>query len=364
MTVQSPEVDTVERRSPGWPLSIAPMMDRTDRHYRYFMRHITRRTLLYTEMLTTGAVLHGNRSKLLEFSAVERPLALQLGGDDPGQLAACARMAEDWGYSEVNLNVGCPSDRVQSGHFGACLMAQPAQVARCVEAMRRATTLPVTVKHRIGIDGRERYEDLAHFVRLVAQAGCDRCIVHARIAVLQGLSPRENRTVPPLRYSDVYRLKADFPQLVIEINGGITTLEQASEHLRAVDGVMIGRAAYDNPYLFAPADALFFGDETPPPTRRQVLEGMLPYVEHWVAQGLPAGRIFRHMLGLFAQQRIAKAWKRFLSDNLQQSGRTTTALHRALRLLPDDILDACPRLPLPPSCGALWRSHGRSRASL
>jgi tRNA-dihydrouridine synthase A len=191
------------------------MMDRTDRHYRYFMRQITRRTLLYTEMVTTGAILHGNPDNLLGFSEAERPLALQLGGDDPEQLAECCRIAEACGYSEVNLNVGCPSDRVQSGHFGACLMAQPTRVARGVEAMRRATSLPVTVKHRIGIDGLERYEDLARFVRIVAQAGCHRFTVHARIAVLQGLSPRKNRTVPPLRYADVYRLKEAFPDLVM-----------------------------------------------------------------------------------------------------------------------------------------------------
>lgn len=318
------------------------MMDCTDRHYRYFMRQLTRRTLLYTEMLTTGAILRGDRSKFLDFSAVERPLALQLGGDDPGQLAACARLAEDWGYSEVNLNVGCPSDRVQSGHFGACLMAQPARVADCVVAMRQATTLPVTVKHRIGINGLERYDDLAHFVQTVALAGCDRFTVHARLAVLQGLSPRANRTVPPLRYADVYRLKDDFPELVIEINGGITTLAQASEHLRSVDGVMIGRAAYDNPYLFALADTLCFGDEAPPPTRRQVLEAMIPYVEDWVARGLAAGRILRHMLGLFAHQRVAKAWKRLLSGSAQHSPQAVTILHDALRQIPADLLDLRP----------------------
>jgi tRNA-dihydrouridine synthase A len=334
-----------EHRGAVWPLSIAPMMDRTDRHYRYFMRQITRRTLLYTEMLTTGALLHGERDKFLAFSEVERPLALQLGGDDPEQLAACARLAEDWGYSEVNLNVGCPSDRVQSGHFGACLMAQPTHVAHCVAAMRQATTLPVTVKHRIGIDGLERFDDLAHFVRTVAQAGCDRFIVHARIAVLQGLSPRDNRTVPPLRYADVYRLKNDLPHLVIEINGGITTLEQACAHLRSVDGVMIGRAAYDNPYLFALADTLYLGDEALPPTRRQVLEAMLPYLEFWVAHGHTAGRILRHMLGLFAHQRVAKAWKRVLSGSMQRSPQAVTMLHNALRQLPDDLLDLRPQCP-------------------
>ena len=330
------------RRGVVWPLSIAPMMDRTDRHYRYFMRQITTRTLLYTEMITTGAIVHGHRAALLDFSAAERPLALQLGGDDPAQLAECARMAEDWGYSEVNLNVGCPSDRVQNGHFGACLMAQPARVARGVEAMRRTTSLPVTVKHRIGIDGLERYEDLEHFVRVVAQAGCDRFVVHARVAVLHGLSPRENRTVPPLRYADVYHLKETRPECAIEINGGITTLEQVGEHLRHVDGVMIGRAAYDHPFLFALADQQCFADQNPAPTRRQVIEAMLPYVEDWTRRGLGAGRLVRHMFGLFAHQRVAKAWKRYLSEQIQQCVNTAAILSHALCVIPDDILDVAP----------------------
>lgn len=333
-----------EHRGRVWPLSIAPMMDRTDRHYRYFMRQITRRTLLYTEMLTTGAILRGDRDKLLQFSDRERPLALQLGGDDPQQLATCARIAEDWGYDEVNLNVGCPSDRVQSGHFGACLMAQPARVARCVEAMRRATALPVTVKHRIGIDGREGYEDLEHFVRVVARAGCDRFTVHARIAVLRGLSPKENRTVPPLRYADVYRLKARLPELRIEVNGGITTIAQAREHLARVDGVMVGRAAYDQPFLFATADAECFGDDTAVPTRRQVVEAMLPYIEAWLARGCPAWRILRHMLGLFAHQRAARVWKRCLSQQGPRSTRPGILLGEVLRRMPDDVLEARPLL--------------------
>jgi tRNA-dihydrouridine synthase A len=326
------------RRGQTWPLSIAPMMDRTDRHYRYFMRQLTRHTLLYTEMITTAALLHGDRDKLLGFSAAEKPLALQLGGDDPGHLATCARLAEDWDYDEVNLNVGCPSDRVQHGHFGACLMAQPALVARCVAAMRQATTLPVTVKHRIGIDDLDRYEDMANFVHTVAQAGCDRFIVHARKAVLQGLSPRENRTVPPLRHDDVYRLKADFPTLRIEINGGITTLLQATAHLQYVDGAMLGRAAYDHPYLFAEVDALCFGDTVSPRTRRQVLEVMLSYLECWAAQGLPPYRIVRHLLSLFAYQRAARLWKRSLSERTWAPDTAVAALREAMRLVPDEVL--------------------------
>ena len=334
-------------RGAVWPLSIAPMMDRTDRYYRCFMRQITTRTLLYTEMVSTGALLHGDRKKALDFHPVEKPLALQLGGDDPAQLAECARMAEDWGYDEVNLNVGCPSDRVQHGRFGACMMARPEQVVQCVEAMRAATGLPVTVKHRIGIDGLERYEDLAHFVHAVAPAGCDRFTVHARIAVLQGLSPRENRTVPPLRYSDVYRLKAAFPALIIEINGGITTLEAICHHLHAVDGVMIGRAAYDNPYLFALADARFYGAAAPAPTRRQIIEAILPYLEDWQARGLLASHTLRPVFGLFAHQRVAKAWKRYLSTNIRQTSKATAILRDAARQVPDDVLDAPPQLPPP-----------------
>jgi tRNA-dihydrouridine synthase A len=326
------------RQGQTWPLSVAPMMDRTDRHYRYFMRQITRHTLLYTEMITTAALLHGDRSKLLGFSEAEKPLALQLGGDNPTHLAACARQAEDWGYDEVNLNVGCPSDRVQHGHFGACLMAQPVLVAHCVEAMRQATTLPVTVKHRIGIDDLDRYEDMANFVHTVAQAGCDRFIVHARKAVLQGLSPRENRTVPPLRHDDVYRLKADFPTLRIEINGGITTLLQATAHLQYVDGAMLGRAAYDHPYLFAEVDALCFGDTVSPRTRRQVLEVMLSYLECWAAQGLPPYRIVRHLLSLFAYQRAARLWKRSLSERTWAPDTAVAALREAMRLVPDEVL--------------------------
>src|SRR5262245_43657782 len=341
--VQNITLDKTACRGQTWPLSIAPMMDRTDRHYRYFMRQITRHTLLYTEMITTAALLHGDRNKLLGFSEAEKPLALQLGGDNPAHLATCARLAEDWGYDEVNLNVGCPSDRVQHGHFGACLMAQPALVARCIAAMRQATTLPVTVKHRIGIDDLDRYEDMANFVHTVAQTGCDRFIVHARKAVLHGLSPRENRTVPPLRYDDVYRLKADFPMLRIEINGGITTLLQATAHLQCVDGAMLGRAAYDHPYLFAEADALYFNDPAPPHPPRQVLEAMLSYLERWAARGLAPYRIVRHLLSLFAYQRAARLWKRCLSERTWVPETAVAALREAMSLVPDEVLDHHPQ---------------------
>jgi len=318
------------------------MMDWTDRHYRVFMRGITQRTLLYTEMVTVNAVLHGDRERLLGFSALEKPLAVQLGGDDPKALAECARIAEAWGFDEVNLNVGCPSERVQSGNFGACLMVRPEVVAECVEAMRDAVHIPVTVKHRIGVDDLDRFEDVANFVRVVSQAGADRFTVHARKAWLKGLSPKENRTVPPLRYEDVYRLKREFPHLRIEINGGVRTLGDARRHLTRVDGVMIGRAAYETPYLLATADRAFFGAATPPPTRREVVTAMLPYLEARLAEGVPLHRITRHMLGLFAGQPGAKAWRRHLSENAHKGGAAASVLSAALQGVPLEVLDARP----------------------
>jgi tRNA-dihydrouridine synthase A len=318
----------------GVPLSIAPMMDRTDRHFRYLMRQITRRTLLYTEMVTSAAILHGDRNHLLGFSPEEKPLALQVGGDDPQELAECARIAEDMGYDEINLNVGCPSSRVQDGNFGACLMAQPQRVAACMVAMLKATHLPVTIKHRIGIDQRDRYEDMAAFVRIVAEAGVQRFTVHARKAWLQGLSPKENRDVPPLRYSDVHRLKQEFPQLFIEINGGFTTLAQVQQQLEQVDAVMIGRAAYDNPYLFATADREIFAEEAIVPSRREVVEAMVPYIDEWVGQGLKLNKITRHMLQLFSGQPGSRAWKRILTEQSCRSGAGSAVVQEALMQVP------------------------------
>lgn len=318
----------------GYPLSVAPMMDRTDRHFRYFMRQITKRTLLYTEMVTSAAILHGDRDHLLGFSLDEKPLVLQVGGDTPADLATCARIAEDMGYDEINLNVGCPSDRVQNGNFGACLMAQPQRVADCVAAMMAATTMPVTVKHRIGIDECDRYEDMVQFVETVSQAGCQRFTVHARKAWLQGLSPKENRTVPPLRYEDVHRLKRDFSHLFIEINGGICTLDQTQKHLQAVDAVMIGRAAYDNPYLFAAADRDIFGDRTLPPTRHEVVDAMLPYIDQWVRRGLKLNKMTRHMLQLFTGQPGSRAWKRYLTEESCKPGAGVTIVQTALAHIP------------------------------
>ena len=311
-------------------ISVAPMMDRTDRHFRYFMRQITRRTLLYTEMIATAAIIHGDRAKLLDFSPQEKPLAIQLGGDDPQALAECAKIAGDWGYDEINLNVGCPSSRVQNGNFGACLMAQPKKVARAVEAMQQAVNLPVSVKHRIGIDDRDRYEDMANFVRIVSEAGCRRFTVHARKAWLQGLSPKENRNIPPLRYRDVHRLKQEFPYLFIEINGGITSLAAVKQQLQFVDAVMIGRAAYDNPYLFATVDRDFYGEDVTPPTRRQVVEAMLPYIDYWIAKGTRLNTISRHMLQLFAGYPGTKAWKRYISEKAHPIGANSEVIRAAV----------------------------------
>jgi tRNA-dihydrouridine synthase A len=311
-------------------LSVAPMMDRTDRHFRYFMRQMTRRTLLYTEMVTSAAIMHGDRNHLLGFSPAEKPLALQVGGDDPKALALCAQIAADMGYDEINLNVGCPSDRVQSGNFGACLMAQPERVAECVVAMGQAASIPVTVKHRIGIDDRDAYEDMVQFVATVAAAGCDRFSVHARKAWLQGLSPKENRDVPPLRYADVYRLKQDFPHLVIEINGGIQTLIQAQDHLCHVDAAMIGRAAYDNPFLFGMADRMVYGEEVQAPTPEAIVDAMLSYIARWTEQGLKLHKITRHMLQLFAGQPGSRQWKRCLTERSSGLGAGVEVVQAAL----------------------------------
>ncbi len=313
------------------------MMERTDRHYRYFMRQITQQTWLYTEMVTVPAILHGDREKLLGFSPAEKPLALQVGGDNPAQLATCARIAADFGYDEINLNVGCPSSRVQDGNFGACLMAQPERVAAAVAAMQAASALPVTVKHRIGVDERDRYADLVEFVATVAAAGCQQFTIHARKAWLQGLSPKENRTVPPLRYEDVYRLKQEFPHLAIEINGGITDLQQARAHLEAVDAVMIGRAAYDNPYLFATVDRDYFGAPGLGRSRHAVVTALLPYIDDWVSRGTKLNSLSRHLLQLFAGQPGTKAWKRHLSENAHRPGAGVEVIEAALARVPPTV---------------------------
>ncbi|NJK89348.1 MAG: tRNA dihydrouridine(20/20a) synthase DusA [Myxococcales bacterium] len=312
------------------PISVAPMMDRTDRHFRYFMRLISARALLYTEMVVAQAILHGNRDRLLGFDPNERPLALQLGGDDPRTLASCARIAEDWGYDEVNLNVGCPSDRVQRGRFGACLMAEPELVAEMVGAMRAACSLPVTVKHRIGIDANDGYEDLLHFVDVVREAGPSRFTVHARKAWLSGLSPRENRMIPPLRYGDVHRLKVDRPAEEIEINGGITSLSEVKEQLEHVDGVMVGRAAYEDPFAFLGVDEEIYGVPGATRTREEVAMAMVPYVARWVERGGRANSVLRHLHGLFNGNPGARAYRRVLSTEGPREGADEGVLRRAL----------------------------------
>lgn len=320
------------------------MMDWTDRHCRVFHRTLTRRTLLYTEMVTTGAILHGDRARHLDFDAAEHPLALQLGGSDAAALAECARIAEDWRYDEVNLNCGCPSDRVSSGSFGACLMGTPDVVARAVEAMRGATRLPVTVKHRIGIDDLDSYEHLSHFVRTVEAAGCQTFIVHARKAWLSGLSPKENREIPPLRYEVVQQLKADFPHLTIVLNGGVRSLEEAKQALVWADGVMIGRAAYQEPFLLAAADRDMFGERAIPPTRREAMEAYLPYVAARLEEGQPLNRMMKHTLGLFAGQPGARHWKRTLSEQGHRPSAGLEVVRAALSGVPDEVLDASPAL--------------------
>jgi len=311
-------------------LSVAPMLDWTDRYCRFFLRQISHHALLYTEMITTGALLHRDPAHFLDYNALEHPLALQLGGSEPGELAACTRLADQWGYDEINLNVGCPSDRVQNGRFGACLMAQPELVADCVAAMIETSARPVTIKHRIGIDEQDSYEELAQFIDVVSRAGCKTFIVHARKAWLQGLSPKENREIPPLRYDEVHRLKADFPQLEIVINGGFKTLDKVEQQLQSVDGVMIGREAYHNPWMLAQADSRIFGCRPPVETRHQVVEAMLPFIERELTAGTPLHRITRHMLGLFQGIPGARAWRRELSRNAVHKGAGLEVLDQAL----------------------------------
>jgi len=309
------------------------MMDWSDRHCRYFWRLLTRRALLYTEMVTAGALIHGDRDRFLHFNEEEHPVALQLGGSDPAQLARCARWAQEWGYDEVNLNCGCPSDRVQSGLFGACLMAQPRLVADCVAAMRNSCDLPVTVKHRIGIDHMESYGELGTFVETVAAAGCSVFIVHARKAWLQGLSPRENREVPPLNYPWVYRLKQDFPHLTIVINGGIQSIDQCRAHLMHVDGVMLGREAYGNPWLLAHVDEALFGVESPVTSRGEVIAALLPYTRRQLAEGAQLNHITRHILGLFHGMPGARKFRRHLSENAWRQGAGIEVLAEAHALV-------------------------------
>lgn len=336
-------LQVVKKNLKIYPVSIAPMMDWTDRHYRYFMRQITRKTLLYTEMVTTGAILFGDKDRHLEYSEIENPLVLQLGGDNPVDLTECAKISESYGYTEINLNVGCPSDRVQKGSFGACLMAKPHLVGESLSKMQEAVSIPVTVKHRIGIDDKDSYEELHNFVKIVSEYGCKRFVVHARKAILKGLSPKENRTIPPLKYDFVYNLKKDFPELIIEINGGIKTLEEIQEHLKYTDGAMLGRIAYEDPYLFSKADSLFFNPDNETikiPTRREILENMIPYLESNIKKGIGINRTLIHMIGIFNNKQGSKIWKRFLSENMHKRNTDTSVLIEAMNLIPDEVLDS------------------------
>ncbi len=318
-------------------LSIAPMMGRTDKHYRYFMRLLTKRTLLYTEMITAKALLHGNRDRLLFFSEVEKPLSLQVAGSDPYELAECAKMGEDYGYDEVNLNVGCPSIKAQKGKFGVCLMEDPSLVAQCLVQMKRAVRIPVTVKQRIGISDLGGYEHLKDFISIVSESGCDRFIIHSRIAILEKLSAQQNRNIPPLRYEDVYKVKKEFPHLNIEINGGIKTLEEAHTHLQKVDSVMIGRAAYDNPYLFVEADQRFFSEKNIEPiSRLEVLKEMIDYTERQVKEGYSSQQVIRHLHGIFTGQPGCKLFRQYLSNYMPKHKDSAFALREFLRHVKKD----------------------------
>lgn len=331
--------------------SVAPMMDWTDRHCRRFHRLLSAHARLYTEMVTTAALLHGDRERLIGFNAQENPLALQLGGSDPEDLATCARIAEDWGYDEVNLNVGCPSDRVQSGRFGACLMAEPALVAACVARMRDAVKIPVTVKCRIGIDDEDEERSLRNFVSIVAGAGISVFVIHARKAWLKGLSPRENREVPPLNYDLVYALKRERPDLTIVLNGGIATIEEARRHLAQVDGVMLGRAAYQTPWILAQVDEALFGAQAPVRTRHEAIAALLPYIEVQLANGVPLGAMTRHILGLFHGEPGARAFRRYLAENAHREGAGIDVLSRAASYcVPGD--DAVRSKPVPADADA------------
>lgn len=304
---------------PAYRFCVAPMLDWTDRHFRYFIRGLTKEALLYTEMITTGALLYGNAARYLAYHIEEQPLAIQLGGSNPNELARCAKMAEKWGYAEVNLNVGCPSDRVQNNTMGACLMAQPERVAECFKAMQEVVNIPVTIKHRIGIDGRDSYDELIDFVGQSVEAGCERFIVHARIAILKGLSPKQNREVPPLRYDVAAQLKQAFPTISFILNGGINSMVEASNHLQIFDGVMVGRAAYHNVFEWREVDQQLFGSHTLSLTRGQLLERMRPYLVEHLTQGGLFQHIARHLLGLGQGVKGARRFRQLLSADIYKN---------------------------------------------
>jgi len=316
------------------PVSVAPMMDYTDRHFRYLLRLISRHSLLYTEMITCEALLHSDARALLDYHPIEHPLALQLGGSDPKKLAHCAKMAQDWGYDEVNLNAGCPSDRVKSGRFGACLMKEPTLVAKCLAQMQQAVTIPITLKTRLGVDDCDSYDYLCRFIETIASAGCQVFILHARKAWLKGLSPKENRTVPPLRHEVVYQLKQQFPHLTLVLNGGLTTLEQLKTALTtqqpAVNGVMIGRQVCQNPYLLASIDQLFYAVNQPPLSRQEVAKHYMSYLEVQLRAGARLQSLTRHLLGLFYGTPQARSWRRYISEHSYQPTAGIEVINNAL----------------------------------
>ncbi|MEZ5647646.1 MAG: tRNA dihydrouridine(20/20a) synthase DusA [Alphaproteobacteria bacterium] len=315
-------------------VSVAPMMDWTDRHCRFFLRLISKRVWLYTEMVTPGALIHGDRQRFLQFHPTEHPIALQLGGSEPADLAIAAKLGEDYGYDEINLNLGCPSDRVQQGRFGACLMREPDLVASCLKAMQAVVAIPVTVKCRLGVDEMDDYAPLHNFVERVRDAGCRTIIVHARKALLQGLSPKENREIPPLRPELVYQLKDEFPALEIIINGGIRSLDLMDQHLaKGVDGVMLGRAAYQDPYILATIDHRFYGVPSNPPRHADILEKMIPYIDRHIAEGGRLWDVARHILGLANNLRGARNFRRIISEGAREKEATTDVIRRAFREL-------------------------------
>ncbi|MGC9403960.1 tRNA dihydrouridine(20/20a) synthase DusA [Vibrio genomosp. F10 str. 9ZC157] len=322
---------------PSSRFSIAPMLDWTDRHCRYFHRLLTSQTLLYTEMITTGAIIHG-KGDFLAYNEEEHPVALQFGGSNPTDLATCAKLAQERGYDEINLNVGCPSDRVQNGRFGACLMAEPQLVADCVAAMNDVVDIPVTVKTRIGIDDQDSYEFLTDFISIVSEkAKCEQFTIHARKAWLSGLSPKENREIPPLDYDRAYQIKKDFPHLSIAVNGGVKTLEETLIHLKHLDGVMVGREAYQNPYLLAQVDQLIFGLDKPVMKRSEAVEAMLSYIEQQLSNGAKLGHITRHMLGLFQGMPGGRQWRRYISENAHKPDSGVEVVQAALAKIPAEL---------------------------
>ncbi|MCE0493461.1 tRNA dihydrouridine(20/20a) synthase DusA [Vibrio salinus] len=336
-SIEANDIERIKGSYSASRFSVAPMLDWTDRHCRYFHRLLTTQSLLYTEMVTTGAIIHG-RGDFLKYDEKEHPVALQLGGSNPEDLAQCAKLASERGYDEINLNVGCPSDRVQNGRFGACLMAEATLVSECVASMREVTDVPVTVKTRIGIDDLDSYEFLTDFIGVVSEKGCcNQFILHARKAWLNGLSPKENREIPPLDYPRVYQLKKDFPHLFISMNGGIKSLKESLDHLQYLDGVMVGREVYQNPYLLAEVDQRIFGLDLPVRKRSDVVRDMYPYIETQLANGANLGHISRHMIGLFQNMPGARQWRRYISENAHKKGAGVDVLEAALAKIPTEL---------------------------